>query len=72
LVAGARDHHIPNEGDILPIPYTSPLGHALIGRNEKESFSVSIREAVRSVRVHTIRRPTREEILAIFPALKQG
>ncbi|HEX4202468.1 MAG TPA: GreA/GreB family elongation factor, partial [Chthoniobacterales bacterium] len=72
LVAGARDHHVPNEGDILPIPYTSPLGHALIGRHAKESFSVTIRETVRSVYVHSLRRPTREEILAIFPALKEG
>jgi transcription elongation GreA/GreB family factor len=72
LVAGARDHHIPNEGDILPIPYSSPLGHALIGKREKESFGVTIREAVRSVHIHSIRRPTREEILAIFPALKEG
>jgi hypothetical protein len=48
------------------------LGHALIGKHEKESFSVSIQEAARSVHVHSIRRPTREEILAIFPALKEG
>ena len=72
LVAGARDHHIPNEGDILPIPYTSPLGHALIGKHAKESFSVTIRDTVRRVHVHSLRRPTREEILAIFPALKEG
>jgi transcription elongation GreA/GreB family factor len=72
LVAGARDHHIPSEGDILPIPYSSPLGHALIGRHEKESFRVAIREAVRSVHIHSIRRPTREEILAIFPVLREG
>ena len=71
LVAGARDHHIPNEGDILPIPYTSPLGHALIGKHAKESFSVTIRDTVRRVHVHSLRRPTREEILAIFPALKE-
>jgi hypothetical protein len=43
----------------------------LIGRHEKESFSVTIREAARSVLVHSIRRPTRDEILAIFPALKE-
>src|SRR6202162_4937179 len=49
LVAGARDHHIPNEGDILPIPYSSPLGHALLGKREKASLSVTIRETVRSV-----------------------
>ena len=72
LVAGARDHHIPDEGDILPIPYTSPLGHALIGKHAKESFSVTIRDTVRRVHVHSLRRPTREEILAIFPALKEG
>jgi transcription elongation GreA/GreB family factor len=72
LVAGARDHHIPNEGDILPIPYTSPLGHALIGKHAKESFSVTIRDTVRRVHVHSLRRPTREEILAIFPTLKEG
>ena len=72
LVAGARDHHIPNEGDILPIPYSSPLGHALIGKHARESFSVTIRDTVRRVHVHSLRRPTREEILAIFPALKEG
>jgi transcription elongation GreA/GreB family factor len=71
LVAGARDHHVPNEGDILPIPYSSPLGHALLGKSEKASFSVTIRETARSVHIRTIRRPTREEILAIFPALKE-
>jgi transcription elongation GreA/GreB family factor len=72
LVAGARDHHTPNEGDILPIPYSSPLGHALMGKNENESFTVTIRDAVRSVSIHSIRRPSRHEILAIFPALKKG
>ncbi len=72
LVAGARDHHTPNEGDILPIPYTSPLGLGLMGKHENESFTVKIREALRAVRVNSIRRPTRDEILAIFPALKEG
>jgi transcription elongation GreA/GreB family factor len=72
LVAGARDHHVPNEGDILPIPYSSPLGHALMGKHEKESFTVTIREAVRKVSIYSIRRPTRDEILAIFPTLKEG
>src|SRR6201997_1499815 len=28
LIAGARDHHFPAEGEILPIPYNSPLGAA--------------------------------------------
>ena len=72
LVAGARDHHIPNEGDILPIPYSSPLGGALIGKHDQERFTVTIRDAVRSVYIHSIRRPTREEILAIFPVLREA
>jgi transcription elongation GreA/GreB family factor len=71
LVAGARDHHVPAKGDILPIPYSSPLGQALMGKHEKESFTVTIRDTARSVKVDTLRRPTREEILAIFPALKE-
>ena len=72
LVAGARDHNVPNDGDILPIPYSSPLGHGLMGKHENESFTVKIREAARAVRIYSIRRPTRDEILAIFPALKEG
>jgi transcription elongation GreA/GreB family factor len=71
LVAGARDHHIPNKGDILPIPYSSPLGAALIGRRDQDRFTVTIRDSVRSVHIRAIRRPTREEILAIFPVLKE-
>ncbi len=72
LVAGARDHHIPNEGEILPIPYSSPLGVALIGKHDQERCTVTIRDAVRSVYIHSIRRPTREEILAIFPVLREA
>src|SRR5580698_10612358 len=30
LIAGARDHHFPKEGEIIPIPYNSPLGTVLI------------------------------------------
>jgi transcription elongation GreA/GreB family factor len=70
LIAGARDHHIPREGDIVPIPYSSPLGNALIGKHAKATFSVMIRETARCVSIHSVRRPTREEILAIFPVLK--
>jgi len=70
LVAGARDHHIPAEGDIVPIPYTSPLGQALTGKRAEDRFSVALGEQVRTVNIRVVRRPTREEILAIFPALK--
>jgi transcription elongation GreA/GreB family factor len=72
LVAGARDHHIPAEGDIVPIPYTSPLGQALMAKRAQDSFTVAIREQVRTVNIRAVRRPTRGEILAIFPALKEA
>jgi transcription elongation GreA/GreB family factor len=71
LVAGARDHHIPAEGEIVPIPYSSPLGKALMGKRAQEIFTVAIREQVRTVHIRVVRRPTRDEILAIFPALKE-
>ena len=70
LVAGARDHHIPREGDIVPLPYSSPLGDALLGRQANETFTAMIRETGRKISIHLIRRPTREEILAVFPALR--
>jgi transcription elongation GreA/GreB family factor len=72
LVAGARDHHIPAEGYVVPIPYTSPLGQALMGKRAQDSFTVAIRQQVRTVNIRVVRRPTREEILAIFPALKEA
>src|SRR4030088_2450225 len=28
LIAGARDHHFPAEGDIVPVPYNSPFGNS--------------------------------------------
>jgi len=71
LVAGARDHHIPDEGEIVPIPYSSPLGKGLIGKHAEETFTVTIREHVRTVLIRVIRRPTRGEILAVFPALRE-
>jgi transcription elongation GreA/GreB family factor len=70
LVAGARDHHIPSEGNIVPLPYTSPLGNALLGKPVNETFTAMIRETGRKISIHSIRRPTREEILAIFPVLR--
>jgi transcription elongation GreA/GreB family factor len=71
LIAGARDHHIPEDGNIIPIPYTSPLGKVLMGRIAGEHFSVPINGETQSIKVLELRRPTRPEILAIFPSLKE-
>jgi transcription elongation factor GreA len=70
LVAGARDNHLPEEGDLVPIPYNSPLGKALLGRQTGERFSVEINGRRQEIEVVLVRRPTREEICRVFPSLQ--
>ncbi|HEY0792777.1 MAG TPA: GreA/GreB family elongation factor [Chthoniobacterales bacterium] len=72
LVAGARDTHIPNEGDIVPTPYNSPLGKALLGHRAGDRFTQMINGNLQEIAVLEVRRPTIPEILAIFPALKEN
>src|SRR6202051_31828 len=42
LIAGARDHHFPNEGETAPIPYNSPLGTVLIDHRAGDRFMAQI------------------------------
>jgi transcription elongation GreA/GreB family factor len=71
LIAGARDHHFPAEGDVFPVPYNSPLGKNLLHRSAGERFSASINGNTDRMAVITIRRPTRSEIFQIFPMLRE-
>jgi transcription elongation GreA/GreB family factor len=70
LVAGARDNHLPEEGDLVPIPYNSPLGKALLGRQAGKRFTAEINGRRQEIEVASVRRPTREEIWRIFPSLQ--
>jgi transcription elongation GreA/GreB family factor len=70
LIAGARDHHFPAEGEILPIPYNSPLGSALINRRATERFTTQINGNQQTILIVRARRPTIVEILNIFPTLR--
>ena len=70
LVAGARDNHLPEEGDLVPIPYNSPLGKALSGRQAGERFTAEINGRRQEIAVISVRRPTREEICRVFPSLQ--
>src|SRR5215469_3791457 len=70
LIAGARDHHFPEEGEIAPIPYNSPLGKALINHEAGDHFAAQINGDLREITILRIRRPSRTEIINIFPALK--
>jgi len=71
LIAGARDHHFPNDGEIVPIPYNSPLGSALLNHRIGEQFGAQINGNHQTITVERVSRPTREEILNIFPALRE-
>ena len=69
LIAGARDHHFPEEGEVTPIPYNSPLGKALINHQAGDRFAAQINGNLRDIAILRIRRPSRTEIINIFPAL---
>jgi transcription elongation GreA/GreB family factor len=70
LIAGARDHHFPSEGEIIPIPYNSPLGKALINRQVGDRFTTQINGNQQTIAILCISRPTQTEIFDIFPALQ--
>jgi transcription elongation GreA/GreB family factor len=72
LIAGARDHHFPAEGDIVPVPYNSPLGKLLMHRAAGERFSVTINGNNAAVVIIAVRRPTKAEIFQVFPILREG
>jgi len=69
LIAGARDHHFPEEGEIIPIPYNSPLGKALLSHRVGDQFITQINGNQCDIAILRIRRPNRTEIINIFPAL---
>ena len=71
LIAGARDHHFPNEGEILPIPYNSPLGSVLINRRAGDQFTAQINGNQQTITVVRVCRPTLPDILNIFPTLRE-
>jgi transcription elongation GreA/GreB family factor len=71
LIAGARDHHFPKEGEIIPIPYNSPLGTVLMGHRPGDHFTAQINGNPQLIRVVRVSRPTLIEIFNIFPALRE-
>jgi transcription elongation GreA/GreB family factor len=72
LVAGARDHHFPVGGNIVPVPYNSPLGKVLLHRTAGERFAATINGNNDTLVIIAVRRPTRDEIFQIFPTLRDG
>ena len=71
LIAGARDHHFPNEGEIFPIPYNSPLGTVLLNHRVGETFTTQINGNEQTITIERVSRPALFEILNIFPLLRE-
>ena len=71
LIAGARDHHFPKEGEIVPIPYNSPLGSVLINHRAGDHFNAKINGREQAITIVRVSRPTLVEILNIFPSLRE-
>jgi transcription elongation GreA/GreB family factor len=70
LIAGARDHHFPEEGEIIPIPYNSPLGSVLITHRPGDHFTAQINGNSQTITIARVSRPTLTDILNIFPVLR--
>jgi transcription elongation GreA/GreB family factor len=71
LIAGARDHHFPSEGEIIPIPYNSPLGKVLINHQVGDRFTTEINGNQQIIAIARVSRPTLFDILNIFPVLRE-
>lgn len=71
LIAGARDHHFPKEGEIIPIPYNSPLGAVLMNHRAGDHFTAQINGRQLTITIARVGRPTPLEILNIFPLLRE-
>jgi len=70
LIAGARDHHFPSEGEIIPIPYNSPLGKALNNHRVGDRFTTQINGNQQTIAILHVSRPNQTEIFNMFPALR--
>jgi len=72
LLAGAKDNHLPTDIALVPVPYTSPLGQALMEQTAPRQIEASIAGETRKLRIESLRRPTRDEIVQLYPELAQS
>ena len=69
LLAGAKDQHLPTDKSLIPVPYTSPLGEALMGRRAPQRIETTIAGELRILSLESLRAPTLEEVLELYPEL---
>ena len=69
LLAGAKDQHLPTDKTLVPVPYTSPLGNALMGKTAPQQIEAFIAGELRVLQLQSLRLPTQAEILELYPEL---
>jgi transcription elongation GreA/GreB family factor len=69
LLAGAKDNYLPTDVRLVPVPYTSPLGKALMGQVAPSKIEAEIAGERRTLIIESLRVPTMDEILELFPEL---
>lgn len=70
LIAGAKDTALPPEATLIAVPYTSPLGQALFGHAAPAKLQATLAGEPRALHIKSLRRPTRAEIIELYPELK--
>jgi transcription elongation GreA/GreB family factor len=71
LIAGAKDTHLPADAALVGVPYTSPLGQVLMNRTAPAAWEAELAGEKRQLELVSLRRPTREEILQLYPELRE-
>jgi transcription elongation GreA/GreB family factor len=69
LLTGAKDQHLPTDLALVPLPYTSPLGSALMGHAAPGRIEADIAGQKRALELLSLRAPTLAEILDFYPEL---
>ncbi|MEY2598341.1 MAG: hypothetical protein RLZZ142_600 [Verrucomicrobiota bacterium] len=69
LLVGAKDQHLPADQALVPVPYTSPLGQALMEQSAPRRIEALIAGERRVLQIESLRIPTEPEILALYPEL---
>jgi transcription elongation GreA/GreB family factor len=69
LLVGAKDQNLPMDQALVPLPYTSPLGAALMGRKAGERVEAEIAGEKRLLTLGALRLPRMDEVLLVYPEL---
>jgi transcription elongation GreA/GreB family factor len=69
LIVGAKDQDLPLDQPLVPLPYTSPLGAAIYGLLAPRSVEVVIAGEKRGITIESVRSPTLDEVLGLYPEL---